>query len=42
MAASDGSGLSAADREDDRLLRDVTFLAQGDDAGSGLTVDENL
>jgi hypothetical protein len=28
-ADSSGLGLSAADREDDRLLRDVAFLAQG-------------
>ena len=37
----DSSGLSAADREDDRLLRDVAFLAQGDDTSSGL-VGEDL
>jgi hypothetical protein len=40
--AADASGLSAADREDDRLLRDVAFLAQGDDASAGLSPDDSL
>lgn len=41
-APSESSGLSAADREDDQLLRDVAFLAQGEDTGMGLGEDENL
>jgi hypothetical protein len=41
-AASESSDLSAADREDDRLLRDVAFLAQGDDAATGLVGEESL
>ena len=41
-SAPDASGMSASDREDDRLLRDVAFLAQGDDAGAGLLTDEHL
>jgi hypothetical protein len=40
--SSDASGLSAADQEDDRLLRDVTFLAQGDDAPSGFGMEDSL
>jgi hypothetical protein len=42
VARPDASGLSAADREDDRLLRDVAFLAQGDDAGAGLGLEDSL
>jgi hypothetical protein len=39
----EASALSAADQEDDRLLRDVAFLAQGDDAGGGLgTMEDSL
>jgi hypothetical protein len=43
-AASDASGLSAADQEDDRLLRDVTFLAsaQGDDASAAFGMEDPL
>lgn len=41
-SAPDASGLSAADREDDRLLRDVAFLAQGEDAGAGLGLEDSL
>ena len=41
-AAPDVSGLSEADREDDRLLRDVAFLAQGDDTSSVLVLEESL
>ena len=41
-ASSDETALSAADREDDRLLRDVSFLAQGDDTSSSLVVEESL
>lgn len=41
--APDASGLSAADQEDDQLLRDVAFLAQADDTGSGLGLaDDSL
>jgi anti-sigma factor RsiW len=39
--ASDSS-LSAADREDDRLLRDVAFLAQGDDTSGALIGEGSL
>ena len=41
-APADSSGLSAADREDDRLLRDVAFLAQGEDSSATLPGDETL
>ena len=41
LTASDAAGLSAADREDDRLLRDVAFLAQGDDTSFSVT-EESL
>ena len=41
-ATADSSGLSAADREDDRLLRDVAYLAQGDDTSTGLPGDDTL
>lgn len=41
-AAPESKDLSAADREDDRLLRDVAFLAQGDDAATGLVGEESL
>ncbi|MEP6994235.1 MAG: hypothetical protein ABI968_06895 [Acidobacteriota bacterium] len=40
--AAESSDLSAADREDDRLLRDVAFLAQGDDTSTDLVVEESL
>ncbi|HEY2798170.1 MAG TPA: hypothetical protein VGK26_09805 [Thermoanaerobaculia bacterium] len=35
-------GLSAADQEDDRLLRDVNYLAQGDDATGLLGMEDSL
>jgi hypothetical protein len=41
-ASSEEPALSDADREDDRLLRDVSFLAQGDDTSSSLLVEESL
>ena len=40
--SSDSTDLSAADREDDRLLRDVAFLAQGDDTAGPLDGEESL
>ncbi|HEY7574729.1 MAG TPA: hypothetical protein VIB08_06160 [Thermoanaerobaculia bacterium] len=41
-AAPETSGLSEADREDDQLLRDVAFLAQGDDTASIMVTEESL
>jgi hypothetical protein len=41
-AASEHAGLSAADSEDDRLLRDVAFLAQGGDTPTGPVGEESL
>ena len=41
-ATSSGSGLSAADQEDDRLLRDVNYLAQGDDATGLFGMEDSL
>ena len=41
-AAQASSGLSAADQEDDRLLRDVNFLAQGDDIPAYLGTEDSL
>ena len=41
-AVADEPALSAADREDDRLLRDVSFLAQGEDIPNALVVEESL
>ena len=40
--AQASSGLSAADQEDDRLLRDVNFLAQGDDIPANLGTEDSL
>jgi hypothetical protein len=40
--STEASDLSAADREDDQLLRDVAYLAQGDDTGSGLLLEDSL
>jgi hypothetical protein len=39
---SSPSGLSAADQEDDRLLRDVNDLAQGDDATGLFGMEDSL
>jgi hypothetical protein len=36
------SSLSAADQEDDRLLRDVNSLAQGDDATGLFGMEDSL
>lgn len=41
-ALPETSGLSEVDREDDRLLRDVAFLAQGDDMPSVAVLEESL
>jgi len=38
----DGSGLSAADRDDDALLREAAYLARGGDDGSDLAMEESL
>jgi hypothetical protein len=40
--APEASGLSATDQEDDQLLRDVAFLAQEDDTGTGLGLEDSL
>lgn len=39
---SASAGLSAADQEDDRLLRDVNDLARGDDATGLFAVEDSL
>jgi len=41
-SAASSSGLSAADQEDDRLLRDVNDLAQGDDATGLFRMEDSL
>ena len=41
-AQGTATGLSAADQEDDRLLRDVNDLAQGDDATGLLGMEDSL
>lgn len=41
-AATEPSSLSAADREDDRLLRDVAYLAQGEDTATSPVGEESL
>ena len=37
-----GSGLAAADRDDDALLREAAYLARGGDDSSDLAVEESL
>jgi hypothetical protein len=41
-AASDDSGLSPADRDDDALLREAAYLARGGDDSSDLAMEESL
>ena len=41
-AQGSSSGLSASDQEDDRLLRDVNDLAQGDDATGLFGMEDSL
>jgi hypothetical protein len=41
-AASDDSGMSPADRDDDALLREAAYLARGGDDSSDLAMEESL
>jgi ElaB/YqjD/DUF883 family membrane-anchored ribosome-binding protein len=41
-AADDASALSAADRDDDALLREAAYLARGGDDNSDLAMEESL
>ena len=40
--ATDGGFVSAADRDDDALLRDVEYLAQGGDDHADILMEDNL